>query len=235
MGRQPNKKPDRPFDPHEALTLLQSGTRTLGLDLSPPQLDQFLTYLDLLLKWNRRINLTALCTPDEIITRHFLDSLLLLPQLPETGRLLDIGSGAGFPGLPLKIARPGLSVDLVEATTKKVSFLKEAVRRLGLSGVNVFPVFLGEEPLPLEPTEPWDVFLSRGVNMEVVLRAIAPYWGPAQRLLLMKGPGWREEIENGASFLNKHQVQTTGPIRVKNPLSAREGVLVIFRKTGSIG
>ncbi len=142
-------KPDPLFKPEAVRLLLRRGTRTLGLDLSPPQLDQFLTYLDLLLKWNRRINLTALRSPDDIITRHFLDSLLLLPHLPETGRLLDIGSGAGFPGLPLKIARPGLSVDLVEATTKKASFLKEAVRRLGLSGVNVFPVFLGKEPLPL--------------------------------------------------------------------------------------
>jgi 16S rRNA (guanine527-N7)-methyltransferase len=168
--------------------------------------------------------------PEEIISRHFLDSLLLLPHLPETGRLLDIGSGAGFPGLPLKIVRPGLTVDLAEATAKKASFLKEAVRRLGLSGVNVFPVFLGKDPIPLEPTEPWDIFLSRGVNMEVVLRAVAPYWGSAQHLLLMKGQGWREEIENETSFLNKHQVQATEPIRVKNPLSEREVVLVILRK-----
>lgn len=234
MTRQPDRKPDPPFEPEAARTLLERGTRALGLDLTAGQYEQFLAYLDLLLKWNRRINLTALRTPDEIISRHFLDSLLLLPHLPETGRLLDIGSGAGFPGLPLKIVRPGLAVDLVEATAKKASFLKEAVRRLGLSGVNVFPVFLGKEPL-LEPTEPWDVFLSRGVNMEVVLRAIAPYWGPAQHLLLMKGPGGREEVESGASFLNKHQVQATELLIVKNPLSAREGILVIFRKTGMIG
>ena len=90
------------------------------------------------------MNLTALRSPREIIIHHFLDSLLLLPHLPQTARLLDIGSGAGFPGLPLKIARPGLTIDLVEATAKKVSFLKEAVRRLGLSGMNVIPVFLGK-------------------------------------------------------------------------------------------
>ena len=235
MTRHPDRKPDPPFEPEAARTLLERGTRALGLDLTAGQGEQFLAYLDLLLKWNRRINLTSLRTPDEIISRHFLDSLLLLPHLPETGRLLDIGSGAGFPGLPLKIVRPGLSVDLVEATAKKASFLKEAVRRLGLPGVNVFTVFLGEEPLPLEPTEPWDVFLSRGVSMEVVLKAVAPYWGPTQRLLLMKGPGWREEIKSEASFLKKHQVQAPEPLIVKNPLSAREGIVVIFRKTGMVG
>jgi 16S rRNA (guanine527-N7)-methyltransferase len=230
MPAQKSRNPEGRFDPEAVRLLLRRGTGALGLDLSPLQHDRLLTYLDLLLKWNRRINLTSLRAPEEIISRHFLDSLLLLPHLPETGRLLDIGSGAGFPGLPLKIVRPGLTVDLAEATAKKASFLKEAVRRLGLSGVNVFPVFLGKDPLPLEPTEPWDIFLSRGVNMEVVLRAVAPYWGPAQHLLLMKGQGWREEIENETSFLNKHQVQATEPIRVKNPLSEREVVLVILRK-----
>ncbi|MCU0579184.1 MAG: class I SAM-dependent methyltransferase, partial [Desulfobacterota bacterium] len=130
--------------------------------------------------------------------------------------MLDIGSGAGFPGLPLKIARPGLKIDLAEATAKKASFLKEAVRRLQLSGVNVFPIFLGKEPLPLKPAEPWDVFLSRGVNIEVVLRAITPYWGPAGRLLLMKGPEWREEITRLAPLLTRLQLYAEKAIPLMN-------------------
>ena len=195
MNKPQSKNLDRNLDPAEARDLMEQGTRGLDLDLAPDQIDQFLTYLDLLLKWNRKMNLTALRSPREIIIHHFLDSLLLLPHLPETGRLLDLGSGAGFPGLPLKIARPGLTIDLVEATAKKVSFLKEAVRRLGLSGMNVIPVFLGKEPVALPPEISWDFFVSRGVKLEAVLIAVKPFWGPAQRLLLMKGPDWREEIE----------------------------------------
>jgi 16S rRNA (guanine527-N7)-methyltransferase len=235
MNKPQSKKLDRNLDPTEARDLLKRGTRALGLDLAPEQIEQFLVYLELLLKWNRKINLTALRTPAEIISRHFLDSLLLLPYLPETGRLLDIGSGAGFPGLPLKIARPGLTIDLVEATAKKASFLKEAVRRLELSGMNVIPVFLGKEPVALPPEISWDFFVSRGVKLEAVLRAVKPFWGPAQRLLLMKGPDWREEIEKLGPLLKKQQVVVERTILSVNPLSARPWVLVILWKTGRPG
>ena len=235
MKKDHGKNLDRNFDSTEARNLLERGARALNLDLASKQIDQFLAYLDLLLKWNRKMNLTALRTPAEIISRHFLDSLLLLPHLPQNARLLDIGSGAGFPGLPLKIARPGLTIDLVEATAKKASFLKEAVRRLGLSGMNVIPVFLGKEPVALPPDVSWDFFVSRGVKLEAVLRAVNPFWGPAQRLLLMKGPDWQEEIEKLAPLLKKQQVGVERTILSANPLSARQWVLVILWKTGRPG
>ena len=235
MKKDHGKNLARNFDSTEARNLLERGARALNLDLASKQIDQFLAYLDLLLKWNRKMNLTALRTPAEIISRHFLDSLLLLPHLPQNARLLDIGSGAGFPGLPLKIARPGLTIDLVEATAKKASFLKEAVRRLGLSGMNVIPVFLGKEPVALPPEVSWDFFVSRGVKLEAVLRAVNPFWGPAQRLLLMKGPDWQEEIEKLAPLLKKQQVGVERTILSANPLSARQWVLVILWKTGRPG
>jgi 16S rRNA (guanine527-N7)-methyltransferase len=235
MNKDRGDNLDWDFDPVDAVNLLERGTRALSLDLSPEQIEQFLVYLALLLKWNRKMNLTALRTPAEIISRHFLDSLLLLPHLPETARLLDIGSGAGFPGLPLKIVRPGLTIDLVEATAKKASFLKEAVRRLGLSGINVIPVFLGKEPAALPPEVSWDFFVSRGVKLEAVLRAVKPFWGPSQRLLLMKGPDWREEIEKLGPLLKKHQVGVERTVLSANPLSARQWVLVILWKTGRPG
>ena len=223
------------LDPAEARNLLERGVRAMGLDLASEQIEQFLAYLALLLKWNRKMNLTALRSPREIIIHHFLDSLLLLPHLPQSARLLDIGSGAGFPGLPLKIARPGLTIDLVEATAKKASFLKEAVRRLGLSGMNVIPVFLGKEPVALPPEVSWDFFVSRGVKLEAVLRAVKPFWGPAQRLLLMKGPDWSEEIEKLGPLLEKQQAGLERTILSANPLSAKQWVLVILWKTGRAG
>ncbi len=235
MNKPPNKKLDRNLDPTEARTLLELGTRALDLNLVPGQINQFLAYLDLLLKWNQKMNLTALRAPREIIIHHFLDSLLLLPYLPDTGYLLDLGSGAGFPGIPLKIVRPGLTVDLAEATAKKVSFLKEALRRLGLSAMNVIPVYLGKEPVSLPLEVSWDFFVSRGVKLEAVLRAVNPFWGPAQRLLLMKGPNWREEIERLQASLKKQQVGVERTIPLANPLSAKRWVLVILGKTGRPG
>ena len=90
------------------------------------------SYLDLLLKWNARTNLTAIRDPEEIVRRHFGESLFLATQLPACTTLLDLGSGAGFPGLPIQLALPGLRVTLAESQNKKASFLREVVRTLQL-------------------------------------------------------------------------------------------------------
>lgn len=108
--------------------------------LSEAQLQQVSTHLGLLLKWNSRTNLTAIRDPDEIIARHFGESLFtakLLFAPGSTGSVIDIGSGAGFPGLPLKVWSPGLELTLVESNQKKAVFLKEAVRALHLTGTTV--------------------------------------------------------------------------------------------------
>jgi 16S rRNA (guanine527-N7)-methyltransferase len=231
MNKDQNNTLEGNLDPAETRNLLERGVRFLDLELGPEQIEQFLAYLDLLLKWNRKMNLTALRSPREIIIHHFLDSLLLLPHLPQNARLLDIGSGAGFPGLPLKIARPGLTFDLVEATAKKVSFLQEVIRCLGLSEIAVRPVFLGKSPIRFEPVNPWEFFLSRGVNLEVVLKAVEPYWGPSQRLMLMKGKDWEKEISGLAPLLKKIEIIVDQTVPIKNPLSGKEWVLVILKKS----
>ena len=102
-------------------------------DPSDHQLLQLSTYLDLLLKWNARTNLTAIRGPEEIVRRHFGESLFLAAQLPACSTLLDLGSGAGFPGVPVQLALPELGVTLAESQNKKASFLREVVRTLGLS------------------------------------------------------------------------------------------------------
>jgi len=97
--------------------------------------DQLSTYLDLLLKWNARTNLTSIRDPEEIVRRHFGESLFVASHLPACATLLDLGSGAGFPGLPIQLAVPTLRVTLAESQNKKASFLREVVRTLGLSTV----------------------------------------------------------------------------------------------------
>lgn len=94
--------------------------------------NQYDHFISILLKWNARVNLTAITDPAEIQVKHIEDSLALLPSIKQACSLLDLGSGAGFPGIPLKIARPDLRVVLVEATRKKVSFLQSAIVELGL-------------------------------------------------------------------------------------------------------
>jgi 16S rRNA (guanine527-N7)-methyltransferase len=118
----------------------------LDTELAPEQLNQISIYIDLLLRWNARINLTAVRDPEQIVTRHFGESLFaarhLLPRdqsALSAGRVVDIGSGAGYPGLPLKIWSPPIAVTLIESNHKKATFLREVIRALTLTSIDVFP------------------------------------------------------------------------------------------------
>jgi len=108
-----------------------------GLELDPLRIHQIATWTDLLIRWNAKINLTTIATPNEVITRHFAESMYLSKFVALRGRSLDVGSGAGFPGLALKITYPCLDVVLLEPVGKKRAFLKEVVRACGFESVEV--------------------------------------------------------------------------------------------------
>ncbi|MCK8499792.1 16S rRNA (guanine(527)-N(7))-methyltransferase RsmG [Myxococcus fulvus] len=115
--------------------LLASGCQALGVSVGSdvgPRLQQLMAEL---LKWNAKVNLTAITAPEEVLEKHFLDSLAVLPEVTGAASLLDLGAGAGFPGLPLKIALPSLGVTLVDTVGKKVAFIKAAAASLRLQGV----------------------------------------------------------------------------------------------------
>jgi len=115
---------------------------TVGMKLSEHLLDQLQVYLDLLLRWNARVNLTAVRDPEQIVTRHFGESLfaagVIRARHRADERLADVGSGAGFPGIPIKLAIPDIALTLIESQSKKATFLREVVRALNLQGANVF-------------------------------------------------------------------------------------------------
>lgn len=158
----------------------------LDRTLPPVQLQQVSTYIDLLLRWNARINLTAIREPEEIVSRHFGESLFLARHLfPEPGtaavRVLDIGSGAGFPGLPLKIWAPALSLTLVEANHKKATFLREIIRALTLTHVNV--ITARAESIP--PAQADLVTLRAVERFETIFPTAVGLLAPAGRLALL--------------------------------------------------
>ena len=134
-----------------------------GLDLQSCQVEQIVTYLDLLARWNEKINLTAIRDPEVCLTRHFGESLFLAKHAALRGSLLDIGSGAGFPGLALKIAFPGIAVTLLEPVTKKRVFLKEAARACGFDKIEVRGERLEEFVRTLQ-TPSFDSATSRAVG-----------------------------------------------------------------------
>lgn len=131
-------KPARPLISQHPDELLKQGIEEIGLLHTPPLITSFIVYLEELKKWNRAYNLTALKTDRDIIIKNFLDSLLFCKVLPDTVRsVADIGTGAGFPGIPLKIMNPELRLVLVEPTGKKALFLKHLCTRLGLNDVEI--------------------------------------------------------------------------------------------------
>ncbi len=126
-------------------TDLSAGLAALGIDLPETAQQQLLAFRDLLLKWNKTYNLTALRDPEQAISHHLLDSLAILPHVAD-GALLDVGSGGGLPGIPLAIARPELRVSMVDTVQKKTTFLQQAAIQLGLQNVAVHHARVEEMP-----------------------------------------------------------------------------------------
>jgi 16S rRNA (guanine527-N7)-methyltransferase len=116
--------------------LIVDGGAELGVSVESGHVDLFAVHAEELLFWNRKTNLTAITDPAEIAVKHFLDSIAAIPLIPEKGRLLDLGSGGGFPGIPIKILRPSLHVTLVDASRKKIHFLKNLIRKAGLNMID---------------------------------------------------------------------------------------------------
>ena len=169
------------------------------IDLTPTQARQTLAYLQLLFRWNEKINLTAIRDEEKTVTRHFGESLFVARHVPLHGNLFDIGSGAGFPGLALKIVAPDLSVTLLEPVTKKRAFLKEAARICGFTKVTVRAERLEELASSL-PTPAYDFATIRAVGNLAELIPLASYClTPGGNLLLWLTQEQAVDLTNIAS------------------------------------
>jgi 16S rRNA (guanine527-N7)-methyltransferase len=185
--------------------ILIKAAREVGLDPTQEQIALFETYRETLLLWSARMNLVSLRTELDLPVRHFIDSLTLLPCLAAgPGTLLDIGSGAGFPAIPVKIFRKDLHVTLLEASRKKCSFLKEVIRRLGLRDVAVLNCRL-EELLKKDPRPSYDWIVSRAtLKLPEFVELGIPLLKPGGILAAMKGPGFEAETAALNSSESKH-------------------------------
>ena len=186
------------------LNTLSEGAATLGIRLDQAQLEQFAAYYRELLLWNRRINLVSEKSSREIVIRHFLDSLTAAPSITSRdGLLIDLGSGAGFPGIPLRIALPELELMLVESSRKKTSFLSHIVRTLPLDGVTVvrerIEALIGEKAL----AGSFDTVLSRAAfKLPQLIRMASFFLKERGILIAMKGGDLSEEMAEAETILS---------------------------------
>lgn len=180
---------------------IRSGAATLSIAIDEDALVKLRRYYDMLVEWNSKFNLTRITGEDDAADKHLLDSLAVL-RLPSAGawrRVADVGSGAGFPGIPLKIVRPELEVTLVEATAKKVSFLEAVVAELGLGGVRAYHARGEEFGRKPEFRERFDLVTARAVAR---LNSLAEYCLPLAKVggqfVAYKGPEGADELSEGA-------------------------------------
>lgn len=168
---------------------LNSGARKMGIELTDTQLDCLTLYADILKETNKKMNLTAITDDEGIVSKHFLDSLTALNTGLVKGRVIDIGCGAGFPGLVLKIAKPEIKLTLLDSLNKRIRFLKDVSKELGLEGIEFLHARAEEYANKAEYREAFDAVVSRAVaNMRTLAEWCIPYVKQGGSFLALKGP-----------------------------------------------
>jgi 16S rRNA (guanine527-N7)-methyltransferase len=211
--------------------LLQKMLEKVEVVLPATALDQLLWFRDELLRWNKNINLTAITDPLSTLEKHLVDSLTLLPYLSQQGCLLDMGSGGGFPSLPLKIARPALRIWSVDAVAKKIAFQKHVVRTLKLTDFTALHARL--EALPQTNTLPaFDLIVTRAFSsLREILSLAEPLLALKGQVVAMKGADGLEELADSAEIIEGAGFRCQRILQMQLPQSRAQRCLLFFSKT----
>jgi 16S rRNA (guanine527-N7)-methyltransferase len=236
--------------------VIRSGAGRLGVTLSRSAVDQFAIHARELLLWNSKINLTAITEPLAVAVKHYIDAVAPADLIPPQARLLDIGSGAGFPGIPLKLLKPSLSLTIIDAARKKVSFLNQAGRTLHLKDYRVLHMRIekirnAEDFLrsrrSLDPSKPlrsgvpftdevgaFDVVISRALApLDEYLKLALPFIAEKGRILALKGR--ISETELAAAGRTLTAIRPAWPITLREPeVTVRRYRLPVFESERSI-
>jgi 16S rRNA (guanine527-N7)-methyltransferase len=209
--------------------LLLTGLELFDLRLPEHTLRRQQQFLDELLRWNRQVNLTSIRNRDEALEKHLLDSLLLLKCLPHSGRLLDMGSGGGLPGIPLAIARPELNVVTIDSVGKKIRFQKHIRRLLALD--NLQPMHARLEDLVAKGERFEDITARALSSFGDLISWAAPLQRVGDRLLAMKGPEGADELTAYLSGSDEKYYELAGLHKYQLPVSGSERQLVILNRS----
>jgi 16S rRNA (guanine527-N7)-methyltransferase len=184
----------------EYFDILKEACINEGLEFDEIKYNQFIKYKDMVKEWNEKINLTAITEDSEIIKKHFIDSIKAFKFTPlkNAKRIIDVGTGAGFPGIPLKIVNPNIEVVLLDSLNKRVNFLNEVIKALGLKGITAVHGRAEDFARENNYRERFDAAVSRAVaNMAVLSELCLPYVKVNGHFVALKGPAVEEEIKDG--------------------------------------
>ena len=176
---------------------IQEKSKDLGVSFSVKQTEQFFEYMNLLIEWNEKINLTAITDPEEIILKHFIDSITILKELQDNSSVVDVGTGAGFPGIPLSIMNPTLKITLVDSLNKRLIFLQEVINKLQLTNVEIVHARAEEFGQNKKYREKFDFATSRAVaNLATLSEYLIPLVKVNGKVISMKAADAINEIND---------------------------------------
>lgn len=179
---------------------LKEKAKLINIEIEDVKIEKFYNYMNLLLEWNEKINLTAITEPNEVILKHFIDSATIIKYIENNMSIVDVGTGAGFPGIPLNIIKSNAKYTLVDSLNKRINFLNEVIEKLGLQNINT--VHSRIEDFAKNNKEKFDIATSRAVaSLNVLLEYLLPLVKVGGICICMKGSNAKEEIENASKAL----------------------------------
>ena len=205
------------------------------MNLTDEQEQKFYEYMKLLKEWNEKINLTTITEEQDILLKHFIDSLTILKYLNDNDNIIDVGTGAGFPGIPVKIVNETLNVTLMDSLNKRILFLNDVIEKLKLEGIKTVHARAEELGRNKEYREKYDVVTSRAVaNLSTLLEYMMPFAKVGGTCICMKGPNIEDELENADLAIKELGGKLEKIENFKLPGSDIERNIIIIKKVRNI-
>lgn len=187
----------------EFFELLMLDMKLLNVDISNKEKEMFYEYMNLLIEWNNKMNLTAITQPEEVAKKHFVDSLTVSKYIDKTSNIIDVGTGAGFPGIPIKIVNKDIKITLLDSLNKRLTFLNEVISKLELKNVKIHHARAEEAGVNKEFREKYDIAVSRAVApLNVLVEYLLPFIKVGGKVICMKGTALEEELEQSKNAIN---------------------------------
>ena len=174
-----------------------------NIKITNNNIDEFYKYMVEILKWNDKVNLTAIKDEKEFIIKHFIDSLSISKYIKDSLKIIDIGTGAGFPGIPLKLNNKGLKITLIDSVNKKLNVIKEISNQMNLDNIEIIHTRAEDLAIKKEYREKYDIATTRAVsNLSTTLEYMLPFLKVGGRAICMKGPNYIEELEDSKKAIS---------------------------------